>query len=245
MGLNISNIHEYVIFDRVRVDPILAMRWPEFDETYPGWSQWDSSRDFLVEWAIMEEHIERVDEILAHKTLRATLPLCGGPFCFLHSILNEKDLHECDVDIEKGDYDYADDIVSCAGAGFIRGDLSLASLTAVYDLHAVRVDLFAILPADVANAVLNQPERHPMFPRMPHMTSDLAECGVDGIGVVQARRVIEFLLRAWREQWPLHGVDQAPRNGESIRSCVVAEKMAKALRKRTLAKPCMFRWYES
>ena len=236
-----SNTHEYVIFDRGKLDPALALRWPAFEKAYPGWGQWASAKEFLVEWALDDQsQIDSVDEILARKTVRATLAMSDDPFHFLRTVLDSKGLSACGVDIEKGNYDYGDDIVSCAGAAFARGALSLASLTAVYHLHASRVDPAEVLPPDVASAVQAQPEPPPVLPGL----SDMMPEGGDGIGVSQARRAIDFFLRAWRERWPLQAEGQTPRNGESIRSCAVAGGLAQALRKRHLSKPCMFRWYE-
>jgi hypothetical protein len=130
-----SNTHEYVIYDRAKLDPALAMRWPAFEKAFPGWGQWESAKEFLVEWALDDQaQIDSVDVILARKTVQATLAMSDAPFHFLGAILDSKRLSACRVEIEKGDYDYADDIVSCAGAGFARGELSLASLAAVYHL---------------------------------------------------------------------------------------------------------------
>ena len=236
-----SNIHEYVVFDRAKLDPALAMRWPAFEKAYPGWVQWESAKDFLVEWALDDKsQIDSVDEILARKTVRATLAMSDDPFLFLLAILDEKGLSACEVEIERGDYDYGDDIVSCAGAAFARGDLSLASLAAVCHLHASRLDPAVVLLPDVTSAVQGQPSSPTMLPGL----SDMMPAGADGIGVSQARRVIDFFLRAWRERWPLQAEGQTPRNGESIRSCAVANDLVQALRNRRLSKPCMFRWYE-
>ena len=235
-----SNTHEYVVFDRAKLDPAMALRWPAFEKKYPGWGQWESARQFLVEWGLGESHSGSVDAILARKTVRGTLALSDDPFAFLRAVLDEKGLSACGVEVEKGDYDYGDDIVSCAGAAFTRGDLSLASLTAVYHLHASRVDPSEVLLPEVASAVQEQPGSPPMLPGLP----DMMPAGADGIGVSQARRVIDFLLRAWRERWPLQAEGQVPRAGESIRSCEVADGLAQALRNRRLSKPCMFRWYE-
>ena len=75
-----SNTHEYVVFDRARLDPALVMKWPALEKAYPGWDQWGAARDFLVEWGLQEAHIARVDEILARKTVRATVLLSDAPF---------------------------------------------------------------------------------------------------------------------------------------------------------------------
>ncbi len=235
-----SNTHEYVVFDRAKVDPALAMKWPVFEKAYPKWFQWSSARDFMVEWGLDESEIERVDEILARKTVRQTTAGTGYGFGFLDMLLCEKGLTECVISIKKGDYDYGDELVSCAGAGFLRGDLSLASLTAVYHLHASRVDPWVVLPPDVAQAVGAQPRPRPMLPGLPNFIPD---CG-NGLGISQARRAIEFLIRAWKESWPLHAEGQAPGDGRTIRSTDVAGRLVQALRKRKLSKPCIYRWYE-
>lgn len=217
------------------------MRWPEFDKSYPGWGQWESAKDFLVNWALDDQsQIDTVDKILARKTVRATLAMSDDPLRFLWAVLDSKGMAACGIDIEKGNYDYGEDIVSCAGAAFERGALSLASLTAVYDLHASCVNPAEVLHPEVASAVQKQPCSPPMLPGLP----DMMPSGADGIGVSQARRVFDFFLRAWRERWSLQAEGQKPRYGQSIRSCSVADNFAQALRKYRLSKPCMFRWYE-
>ncbi len=236
------NIHEYVLFDRTVLDPALAMRWPVFEEAYPGWQQWKSTKDFLVEWALDESRHRAVDTILATKTVRATMALSDDPFGFFYGLLDEKGLTTCSVKIDKGDYDYDydGDIVSCAGAAFSRGELSPASLAVVCDLHASRVDPAAVLSPAGAAAVQAQTGSLAMHPGWPRLLPE----GADGIGIAQTRKLIEFLLRAWQERWPLHGEDQKPRQGESIRSCVVARRLADAFGRHRLSKPCMFRWFE-
>ena len=236
-----SNTHEYVVFDRAKLDIAISMRWPAFDKAYRGWGQWESAKEFLVEWALNDElQIASVDEILARKTVRATMAMSDDPFHFLSAILDTKNLSTCSVDVEKGDYHYGDDIVSCAGAAFSRGDLSLASLTAVCHLHAGWFDMDLVLLPDIASAVLEQPDAPCMLPGFFNMMSGIG----NGIGVTQTRKVIDFLLRAWRERWPLQAEGQTTRNGKSIRSCTVANELVRALRKRRLSKPCIFHWYE-
>ena len=84
-----SNTHEYVVFDRAKLDRALALKWPAFEKAYPGWGQWESAKEFLVEWALDDEsQIESVDEILARKTVRATLAMSDDPFHFLWAILD-------------------------------------------------------------------------------------------------------------------------------------------------------------
>jgi hypothetical protein len=74
-----SNTHEYVIFDRAKLDPALALKWAAFERSYPSWGQWASARDFLVEWGLGESQVDRVDEILARQTVRGTLLLSDAP----------------------------------------------------------------------------------------------------------------------------------------------------------------------
>ncbi len=105
-----SNTHEYVIFDRAKLDPALTMKWPELEKAHPGWMQWKSAKEFLVEWALDSTHVAFVDSILVRKTVRQTLALSNDPFTFLRSFMDEKGLSKY-VEIEKEDYDYGDDIV--------------------------------------------------------------------------------------------------------------------------------------
>jgi hypothetical protein len=235
----VSIIHEYVVFDRAKVDPAFAMSWPDFERAYPKWGQWYSPRAFLVEWALGESQIDQVDEILARKTVGQTFRFTTDPFGFLHQLLGEKGLYY-DIDIKKGNYDYGDELVSCAGAAFIRGDISMASLTAVYHLHTQQIDLAAALLPDVARAVEERPGPAPMFPGVP----DFLSYGVDSIGILQSRRFINFLTRAWKERWPLHADGQTGQDGRTIRASEVAHDLVRMLRKRRWIKPCMFRWCE-
>lgn len=235
-----ANTHEYVIFDRARLDPVLSMRWSELDRAYPGWGQWESARDFLVEWALDDEsQIKSVDQILARKTVRTTLSMCDSPFHFLWGILYSKGLTAASVDIANDDYDYGDDIAACAGAAFVKGDISLATLAAVYHLHANRVDPARILPSKVTNVIKNQPSP-PMFPGF----YDMMPVGGNEIGVSQSRRFITFILRAWHENWPIRIMGQKDWRGTSIRSCTVAGQLGRVFRRISISKPCIFRWYE-
>ena len=77
-----SNVHEYVIFDRAKLERAISMQWPAFEKKYPGWrGQWASAKEFLVEWALDDQSlIDSVDKILARKTVGATFALCDDPF---------------------------------------------------------------------------------------------------------------------------------------------------------------------
>jgi hypothetical protein len=236
-----SNTHEYVVFDRAKLDPALAMRWPGFDDAYPGWGQWGSARDFLVDWALDDEsQIDAVDEILSRKTVRETLAMSGSAFHALWAILSVKRLSVCTIEIPSGDFNYAEDIVCCAGTAFVRGDISLATLAAVYQLHASRVDPADHPPPNVVSGVLSCPKPASILPGV----LDEMPAGVDGIGIMQTRKVIGFLCQAWREQWPLQADQRTSQKANSLRTCEVAKRLATALRNRRLLKPCMIRWFE-
>ncbi len=208
-------------------------------KTYPGWGQWTNAKEYLVEYALYDTPAAVVNFVLKRKTVRQALALSDDHFSFLRSFMDEKNLVR-HVEIGYGDYDYGDDIVSCAGAAFVRGDLSLATLTALCDLHANRVDPDEVLLPEVASKVQKQPVPAPMLPGLP----DLMPEGANGIGVSQSRKVVDFFLRAWRERWPLQAEGQAPRKGESIRSCAVAKNWAHVLRTGNLSRPCIYRWFE-
>jgi len=236
-----ANTHEYTIFDRAEIDPALSLKWADFDKKYPGWGEWSSAEEFLVDWALDDPaQIEAVDEILKKKTVRATLVMCDDPFHFLWGILaSKRGLKTRDVNIHKGDFTYGDEILSCAGAGYIRGELSLASLTAVYHIHAAQVDPFEVLPLDIAVAVLEQPRRLPMLPYCPNITDGFG----DEIGVSESRRFIEFLRKAWRHRWPLYIDAHEQQKENSIRATAVAQRFEQQLRRCNFTKPCIFRWY--
>ena len=85
-----SNPHEFAVFERAKLDPVLAMKWPAIEKAYPGWEQWASARDFLVEWGWNAPHVVRVDNILARKPVRGTLFLSDDPSHLLYSLMDEK-----------------------------------------------------------------------------------------------------------------------------------------------------------
>ena len=234
-----SNTHEYVVFDRAKVDRALSMRWPAFDLAFEPFSQWNSSRDFLVEWGLDESDIDRVDEIVSRKTVRATMRMNSSPFQFLIMILHEKGLVECSVDIEKGDYTYADDIVGCAGIAFVRGVLSRSSLWAVLRLHAGWAEFDTALPIEATDALSHCTVGPPMIPGVGELPP-----GAGGVGVSDSRRVIAFLLQAWGERWPLKRDETSQSRRATIRDCKPAAELVRRLRKRQMASPCICRWYE-
>lgn len=226
----VSNTHEYTFFDRAKLDRALGLKWSAFDKSYPGWGQWESAKQFLTDWAI-ELPEDAVDRLLATKTVRATMRSAEDQFHFLWGILDAKQLHAGGTDIPKGEFEYADQIVSCASAAFTRGELTLAGLTAVYQLHASWVGPLKGVPRKIARAVMSPPT--PMFPDMP----DLAPPGGDALGVVHTRLFFDFLRRAWKGQWPIH------QDGETIRSCGIAAALVESLKGKRLVRPCVYRWY--
>jgi hypothetical protein len=169
---------------------------------------------------------------LPNPTVRATMRLAEDQFHFLWGVLDAKSLWAGGADIPKGESEYAESIVSCARAAFIRGELSLAGLTAVYQLHASWVGPLEGVPTKVARAVMSRPTL--MLPDMP----DLVPPGGDALGVVQTRLFFDFLRRAWAGRWP---TDQ---DGETIRSCEVVADLVDSLRSKRLVRPCVYRWYE-
>ena len=160
-------------------------------------------------------------------------------FGFLWGILDGKGLWAGGTDVVKGDIDYADNLVSCAGAAFARRELSLAALTAVYQLHAGHIGALKGLPPKIARAVLSRPAPAPMFPDMPGLVPPVGNV----LGVVQTRLFFDFLRRAWKGRWLIHQADETE-NGETIRSCEVAEGLVDSLKGKRLISPCIYRWYE-
>lgn len=234
-----ANTHEYTFFDRARVDDALAMKWSVLDESYPGWGQWEDARAFLLDWALDDVSGDEVDRLVATTTVRATLHLSSDPFSFLRGLLDAKSLAAGGAEIPKGEYEYANQIVSCAVAAFQRGALSLAGLNAIYRLHANYVPVEEVFSEEVAQMVLSQPEPPLMLPGLPDATPETG----DALGIVQTRRFIDFLQRAWREKWPLTTETQA-RGRQTIRACEVAGDLVASLRRQRMKKPCVYRWFE-
>ncbi|MBA4191821.1 MAG: hypothetical protein C0467_27900 [Planctomycetaceae bacterium] len=237
------NTHEYTFFDRSKLDRALTTKWSAADKRFSSWGQWDSARSFLTEWALGGDVSPgELDRIIANKTIGATLRSSGDQFSFLWGLLDATGLCAGGAEIPKGDHEYADEIVSCAGVGFSRGVLSLAGLTAVYHLHANWVEIAQVVPAGVANAVRSQPSGAPMLPGMPDLKPEVG----NGLGVAQTRRFIDFLRRAWKGKWPLYPegkTDSEGREGRTIRSCAVAEDLFKSVSRRHSRMPCVYRWY--
>ena len=119
-----ANTHEHTFFDRALVDRAFAMKWAALDKKYRGWGQWSSAQDLLVNWAMDGIDDTEADHILATKTVRATFPSVRRPFGFLWGLSDAKSLCAGGADIPKGEHEYADQITSCAAAGFARGQLS-------------------------------------------------------------------------------------------------------------------------
>jgi hypothetical protein len=237
----VSNIHEYVFFDRAVVDPMLNMRWPALEARKPSWCQWESAEQFLAEWALAPEHAPRAREIIARETIHQTILLSDTPSLTFDTILDEKGFAAAGVTIGRGDYTYNEEIVSCARAGYLRGELSLASLASAFQLHASETKAESVFPPDLwAKILVNRPVPRTMLPALP----DLLQNGSDGVGVADARRFMAFILRAVDEDWPVDAPGRKPPSGRAIRSCEVATDLAEVVRSTKLAKPCIYRWYE-
>jgi len=77
----------------------------------------------LIESVLNEAQIGHVDEILARKTLRATLRRAMAPSPFCIRFCSRRSCGNVTLRSISGTTTTGDDIVSCAGAGYIRGDL--------------------------------------------------------------------------------------------------------------------------
>lgn len=222
-----SNTHLYVLFDREDLDEVLAMTWREFQKKV----EWNAgeTRDFLLENVLSEEYEKKVDAVLTRKTVRETFRLCACHFDFLMSLLEITNI--CDtVTIPKRNYDFGEDIFSCAALGYQRGELTFLSLVSAFDLHLGWVGLDKFLAPAVTEAILEQPAKL-MLPRLPKAQPGV-ECGRgNGLNVADTRRFMTFLKRAWDEEWP------------EIRSCEVAERLTEVIRC-DFSKPCIFHWFE-
>ncbi len=226
-----GNIYEYTVFDRDMLDPILDTKWS--DMWTPGMGDFESVREFLVDYALDEQDdIDNVDKIMA-ETVRRSLELGRCGFSVIFMLLEGSPMPET-FSVEIGEWSEDDaygQILLCANLGFSRGLLTPATIRAVYALHSC----WAHEVRPPKGICVDGP--HPlMLPRMPELMPSRG----DGVGVVQARLFINFLTRAWKEDWPI----EKGKSPKTIRSCRVAGELAKGFRTMRMKRPCIYRWME-
>lgn len=223
-----SNTHVYKIFDREELDHVLAMTWRQYQKQMKWTAR--ETRHFLLENALSEEYGNNVDAMLSGKTVRQTFRFCDGHFYFLMSLLENMNNYYS-VTIPKRNYEFGEEIFSCAALGYQRGELSFPSLLAAFDLHLGWVTLDEYLDPAVAAAILELPVKA-MLPRLPSAQPGKDCGGGNGLNVADTRRFMTFLTRAWDEDWP------------EIRSSEVAGLLFHTIRDGVWAKPCIFHWLE-
>lgn len=223
-----SNTHLFCLFERAELDHVLAMTWRQFQKKMK-WNSRDT-RNFIVENALSEEYASKVDAVFSEKTVRQTFRFCGSHFYFLMSLL-ENTNNCCTVTIPKGNYEFGEEIFSCAALGYQRGELSFPSLVAAFNLHLGWVTLDEYLAPAIAAAILELPMKA-MLPRLPDAQPGKDCGGGNGLNVADTRRFMTFLTRAWDGDWP------------EIRSSEVAGLLFHTIRDAAWAKPCICHWFE-
>ena len=145
-----SYTHEYIVFDEAKLEKILKLRWSSFDKKF-SWSEWENSKEMLVEFGLAVSDVDRVDEILARKTVRQTIEMSDTPDLFLHVMLDQIPLWDDGVDMsEESGFESAAEIVSCACLAFVQGRISFEMMAAACDLHYRHCNPAEYLPAEVA-----------------------------------------------------------------------------------------------
>ncbi len=225
-----SNTHEYTVFSRDALEKILDMKWGDprieglgsLDEDVPTQREFVASYVLKMDTESMSAGDRReLNQFMARETIRRSFRTGRVSFFMLYLLVTHIEYHTphpaYSVDIDS--CQSCDDLMACAAIAVELGLITKSTCRAVEAIHCGGPD-------------------SPMIPGLP---SDVLQ-GADGLGLVQARKFLDFVVRAWEGNWP---IEHGKRRNRTIREHQEYGKLASRIRSIPISRPCAYRWYES
>jgi hypothetical protein len=214
----------YDFFDRDIFDHVWGLRWKEFQRRYP--SQWAMNKSYepdaydheslrgLICFALPEPSGEMVEDVIARRTIRWTIQHVSMQAHLMGEVI------EHIPGYHKG-YGYVlaancDPLIATATRALFDGMVGASTIWAVIKLHSLAgfstdprqwVRLSGKRWQKVHSIITKRDLWRPAYPwQGPNAFSDDA----NWLGVESSRRFIQFIIRAWKENWPVTGLTEAP-----------------------------------
>jgi hypothetical protein len=197
-------IHRYYQFlDRDKVDPLLAMTWRQLLRRYRGW---EDEIEELIAFAVdPEPDAAQVRAIIERRTLRWTLQRSSPQYHLLAEILAYARVNDKCPYVECPAWEHPL-LLAVAAEAFLANKIDRRTLYAVLRISAISfpTDWLDIASSDeriLARGWDPDEMARPIYPwqgAAAHLGSD----GDTALGIVDTRRLVRFVLRAWNEDWP-------------------------------------------
>jgi hypothetical protein len=257
--------HYYDFFDRAFFDPVWRLSWREFQRQHgsrwaanlnyePGEYSGRSLRELICFSMDPVLSPERLEDILARRTVQWTVRHSGSQYFFLSELMRKVSGYRANL-CSAFDFRDISVVISAAVGGYLAGRLPSSDLLAVLKLHGCAdPGEWVKLPAGQRKKLVA------LTSGVDFLKPTYAWQGKDAcldtewtncLGLRDTQRFLAFIARAWRENWPLLELDdQSPmeplRDKEPrFRNLPIARDLKKAQAKASRFKrPNVFRQCE-
>ncbi len=245
--------HYYWVIDRTVIDPFLALSWREFHKKL-GWdstSQWKSAAEFFLEFEMpVETDPKTVERILATRTVGWSMRHSSQPYWFLEYVIPTALRRRC-PQFDPSCLEETAMIIAAAVYGFLQGRVDRQTLFAVL-----------VLIDGIGWLKLRKSEEKAVLAALPPLPqpkpfvlwqTERGDSSHSCLGLLDTRRFLRFLKRAWKERWPCSLL--SPESQEELpvptkppltmRDCEFAGKLIGGLRSKHVKRLCVLRCFET
>src|SRR6267143_5384639 len=202
MGMGTEQFYWFV--DRASVDPVLEMTWKAFLRKYP-WRRRILEEHF--NFAVIDENdVGGIDNILVRKTLRWTVKHAQPAYYFLNVIVHHVPSlrRRCPEVWPDNLFEFAV-LESTAVEAFLQGEIGARTLWAINNIDGaedprVWLELSRSDAMRVRKALKSGVIERPIF---SWQDEESLNDGYRCLGVSDTKRFVDFLIRAWRNNWPV------------------------------------------
>lgn len=254
----------YEFFDSRTFAPVWEMSWADFIRTHrtrwavnrrydPGEYQRRSLRELIAFSLNTNPSAEQIEHILNNQTVRWTIRHSTPQLFVISSIISDglPDLRRATISFETSVE--VDCLLAAAVDAYLERRMTRAALRAVMKLHSIaepsefldltRKEKHVLRDADLSRAMWK-----PIYAwqGMGWLTD---ESCANGLAHTDTKRFVDFVIRAWNENWPTPRLTDikytAASRSPQFQDFDVARELARRLKSkvRYFKKPCVFlRW---
>jgi hypothetical protein len=199
--------HSFQFIDRDVVDPMLQLTWTEYQKKYRV------KRGDLVEIIDIlacDQTPQEIDRIIKTKTVLWFVKK-GGMICLDYAIGGARSVRKrCpSIQLNRIPLEEVAVIYSAAVDGFLKKKIDGKTMyTAFAICNAGGGEDFLGVPRKIRTVIdeilehLSNTEK-PMFPWQKSSFDPWSECGFRFMGSKDTKRFVDFVIQAWKENWPV------------------------------------------
>lgn len=215
--------HSYEFFDRATFDRIWQLSWQNFLQKYrTGWSRnrlydagsynGESLRGLIAFSLEPEPSAEEIEQILERNTIRWTIQHSMPQLFVLSSIIWDGLTHLRNRAARFSTKESVNPVLATAIDAYLQSRVTASTLRATLKLHSVEnpsdfLELTRREKQRVAGTNLRNAMWRPIY-RWQGEQWLKGEQVANAVGVLDARRFADFVIRAWNENWPTPRLDK-------------------------------------